>query len=36
MPIEEISEAIEWSLPIDEDGHWIKLKDSPDLVGIEV
>lgn len=35
-PIEEISESIGWNLPIDKDGHWIKLKNSPDIVGVEI
>lgn len=34
--IEDISEAIGWKLPIDASGEWIKLKDSPDLSGVQV
>lgn len=36
VSIEEISESIGWELPIDKSGLWIKLKDSPDIVGIEI
>tara|TARA_B100001250_G_C19761496_1_gene772687 strand:- start:543 stop:1475 length:933 start_codon:yes stop_codon:yes gene_type:complete len=36
VSIEDISEAVGWDLPIDSDGQWIKLKDSPDIVGVKI
>jgi len=34
--IEDIAEAIGWKLPLDTDGAWIKLKDSPNIIGVEI
>lgn len=36
VSIEDISEAVGWDLPIDSEGNWIKLKDSPDIVGVQI
>jgi len=36
VPIEDITEAIGWNLPIDSTGAWIKLKDSPDIKSVEI
>lgn len=36
VSIEDISEAIGWNLPLDGEGYWIKLKDSPSIVGVEI
>lgn len=36
VSIEDISEAIGWNLPLDSEGYWIKLKDSPSIVGVEI
>jgi len=34
--IEDLASAVDWNLPLDESGNWIKLKSSPDIVGIEI
>lgn len=36
VSIEDISEAIGWDLPLDSEGCWIKLKDSPSIIGVEI
>ncbi len=36
IAIEDIAEANGWNLPIDSQGAWIKLKDSPNITSVEI